>query len=388
MEVFNRMDSNGDGVLTSEELPVRFVGGPKQGGDSVELQGRTPVTTGGPAPIMWIDVHVHPSTGRRHFSDARGALDAAVAAMDANHISQMVLLPQPMIDERRRGVMVPPAPIERWIGEARKYPDRFAVMGGGGSLNAMIHDDSPEGRPSDELKTRFAARAEAILETGAVGFGELAVTHFSMVRGQQLMDVPADHPLLLMLSDIAARHDVVIDIHFDPVAADIPRPSHMTDANPPVLKRNLDAFERFLAHNRDTKISWAHAGSDRLSFWTARFTRDMLARHRNLYMSLRMFASRSGLNHPLTDDGIAADWMTTFEQFPDRFFIGGDQFFLPPVLSKNDGPGAIFARQSQNTRDRVNRFLGYLPPKIARMIAFENARRVYKITDTERSARQ
>ena len=268
--------------------------------------------------------------------------------------------------------------------EARKHPDHFLFMGGGGSLNAMIHEESPDGHPSEKLTLRFKKRAQAILKSGAVGFGEIAISHLAMVPGQHVMDVPADHPLLLMLADIAAENGTVIDVHFDLVAQDIPRPSYMPQENPATLKSNIEAFERFLSHNRGAKISWAHVGSDRLSFWTAEFTREILARHSNLYMSLRMFPSKSGLNHPLTDSGISDDWMQTFKQFPDRFVIGGDQFFLPAALRNNSGPGANFARMSQNTRDRVNRFLTYLPAEIGRKFAYENAARIYRLTETSR----
>jgi predicted TIM-barrel fold metal-dependent hydrolase len=370
-QLFDRIDSDGNGSLTVEELRT-FMGG------EPEPVRRTAAT--GRQALSWIDVHVHPSPGRGLTPDAAGTIAAAVAAIDADHIGLMVLLPPPMVDVMKfSGKVVRPVPIERWIDEARKYPDRFVVMGGGGSLNAIIHDESPDGRPSDALKARFAQRAEAIMDMGAVGFGELAVSHLSMVPGQPYMVVPADHPLLLLLADIAARHDTVIDVHFDPVLEDMPRPDYVTSENPRIIKRNIDAFERFLDHNPRARISWAHVGSDRLNFWTAAFTREILARHANLYMSLRMFASKSGLNHPLTGTGITDDWMRTFEQFPDRFFIGGDQFFVPPALRNKTGPGATFARMSQNTRDRVNRFLTYLPPDIARKFAYENAMRVYKL---------
>jgi hypothetical protein len=313
-------------------------------------------------------------------SDAEGAINAALDVMEESRISRMILMPQPMIGVEKRGTILPPVPVERWIREARQHPRRFAVMGGGGGLNAMIHDDSPNGRPSESLKRRFEERAEAILNMGAVGFGEIAVSHLSMIPGQQVMDVRADHPLLLLLADIAAKHDAVIDVHFDLIRKDIRRPDYISIENPEILKSNIGAFERFIAHNRRARISWAHVGSDRLTFWTAEFTREILARHPNLYMSLRMFASKSGLNHPLTEDGISDDWMQTFKRFPDRFFLGGDQFFLPPALSGRRGPAAKFARMSKDTRDRVNRFLTYLPPEIARKFAYENALRVYKLS--------
>ena len=375
-KMFNRIDADGNGTLTLEELRA-FMGGTRM------PQSRTEQHQGG--ALRWIDVHVHPSVGRGLTLDAEGTIKAAIAAMDANHIGLMVLMPQPMVNSvNRRGDLVQPIPVEQWIDETRKYRDRFVVMGGGGSLNAMIHDESPDGRPNEELKKRFVQRAEEILNIGAVGFGEVAVSHLSMVPGQPFMDVPADHPLLLLLADIAAQHHTVIDVHFDPVLEDIPRPDYVSGDSPATIKRNIDAFEHFLEHNRRAKISWAHVGSDRLSFWTAKFTRDILAKHANLYMSLRMFPSKSGLNYPLTDNGISDDWMQTFRKFPDRFFIGGDQFFLPPGLRNKTGPGAKFARMSQNTREQVNRFLTYLPPDIARKFAYENAVRIYKLSATGR----
>jgi len=62
--------------------------------------------------------------------------------------------------------------------------------------------------------------------------------------------VPADHPLLLLLVDIAARHDVPIDLHFDPVLEKMARPDWAPSTNPAVLPANFPAFERLLAHNR------------------------------------------------------------------------------------------------------------------------------------------
>lgn len=57
------------------------------------------------------------------------------------------------------------------------------------------------------------------------------------------------------------------------------------------------------------------------------------------------------------------------EAFPDRFMIGGDQLFLPP------GSWLRFP-QSQATTLRL---LELLPAALARKVAHENARRVYRL---------
>jgi len=179
MKLFDSIDTDTDGWLTYEELQAHSAGGSM-------LKS---------AAIEWIDVHVHPTTGRNQRPDAKGAIDAAVAALDASHVAKMVLMPQPMVTANRIGKVLKPVPVERWIDEMRRHSGRFYVMGGGGSLNVMIHDESPDGRPSEALKKRFADRAEAILKLGAVGFGEIALTHFSMVPDQPYMSTSADHPL-------------------------------------------------------------------------------------------------------------------------------------------------------------------------------------------------
>lgn len=372
---FKNFDSDGDGFITRAELDARFGGGPGAGPKGEANAGAGPGAAR--PPIDWIDVHVHPTGMRTGASEYPQAVRSALEAMDESHISHMVLMPQPMVTSRMpNGKAAPPAPIELWIEEARKYPDRFVVMGGGGSLNGMIHEEGHDGHPSETLKERFADRAEAIMKLGAVGFGELSVLHLSLIPGHAFEDVPGDHPLLLMLADITAKHDVVIDVHFDLVLEDTPRPGYLSPDNPAVFKRNIDGFERFLAHNRGAKISWAHAGSDMFGFWTAAFSREMLAKHPNLYMSLRMGMGRSKKNHPLLGNQIDPDWLKTFQDFPDRFFLGGDQFFIAPGTQ---GPTAQFAKNADAIRRRSQLFLSLLPEDLALKIGRENAMRVYKI---------
>jgi hypothetical protein len=82
--------------------------------------------------------------------------------------------------------------------------------------------------------------------------------------------VPADHPLLLLLADIAAEHDVPIDLHMDTLIKSIATPAAFSrNQNPKTLPETLAAFRRLLEHNPKAKIVWAHGGSDHLGDMTA-----------------------------------------------------------------------------------------------------------------------
>lgn len=327
------------------------------------------------APVQWIDVHVHPAGGLGRDTDYGGAVDEVLEVMKPGNMAKAIL----MLTPQGRSASGKAWMMEDILDYARKYPDRMAVMGGGRSLNLMIHVDSPDGRISDELKQRFQKRAEDILAKGAVGFGEMSILHISLTQDHTFESVRGDHPLLLLLADIAAARYVPIDMHFDLVTDDMKTAEWLEQPpNPAIMKRNIDGFERLLAHNRKAKIVWAHAGSDNLGQWTAQLAGDMLRKHPNLYMSLRLNVGRGGHkeNHPLAPEGLKPHWLELFKEFPDRFVIGGDQFFAPVGTR---GPPAAFAKVAGVIRKRTNIFLSRLPPAIARKIGYENAIRIYKL---------
>lgn len=61
---------------------------------------------------------------------------------------------------------------------------------------------------------------EDIAKAGAIGFGEIAIEHLSSGRGAHPYEsVPADHPLLFALVDVASRLSMPVDIHRPPSGA-------------------------------------------------------------------------------------------------------------------------------------------------------------------------
>lgn len=326
--------------------------------------------------IEWIDVHVHPIGGRGRLPDYSSAVGAAVATMDEAGIKKMVLMPPPQVHET-----APPFDYDSFVETVASHRTRLAFMGGGGSLNSMLQEAGQEKEVSGSLKRKFEKKAAEILQAGAVGFGEITAHHLSLVPGHPYESVPADHPLLLMLADIAARADVVIDLHFDPLIEDMNAPEWLASPpNPPILRANVAAFERLLEHNRNAKIVWAHAGSDMLGHWTVALSRRLLEKHPNLYMSLRMGPGRAPQNHPLgPGNQIKPEWLRLLGDFPDRFVIGGDQFFVSSAARQ--GPAVIFSQRAGVIRERTRMFLAALPRDLAGRIGYENAIRIYKLRD-------
>jgi predicted TIM-barrel fold metal-dependent hydrolase len=216
------------------------------------------------------------------------------------------------------------------LAEIKKHPGKLAITGGGGSLNSMIMQAVATGDAGPAVQKKFKDRADELLREGVVGFGEMTAEHFAGYTPYQY--APIDHPLYLLLADIAAAHHVPIDLHMEAVPQDMALPAGLkSPPNAAQLHDNIAAFEKFLSHNPNAIIIWAHLGSDFTGFRTVELDRRLLAAHPNLYMEIKTDPVAPGLNYPLSADGkIKPDWLKLFTDFPDRFVIGSDQHYPEP----------------------------------------------------------
>lgn len=318
----------------------------------------------------WIDVHFHVVGDEGKKKTFASAADQLVAMMDRYNMERVI-------------VMSPPRPfqsydIDELVEIHKRYPERVAFLGGGGTLNPMIQAYGESVEVPPQVKEKFERTAEQIIASGASGFGEITAHHVSLGRAHAYERVSPDHPLLLLLADIAARHDVPVDLHFDPVPRDVATPPELdSPKNPAVLRENIVGFENLLAHNRDAKIVWAHAGSDPVGFYTPDLVRRLLGKHPNLYLSVRTTHKRNDpMRHPRF--GINRDWIAVLEEFPDRFVMGTDSFLVASGYTGPNGP-RVFERKTHVQREGANDVLAYLDDDLARRIGSENAKRLYKL---------
>jgi predicted TIM-barrel fold metal-dependent hydrolase len=316
-------------------------------------------------PAYIIDTHVHADP----LGTLPGAVMDAITAMNHYRIQRIVL-------------MSPPAPrgrpnsydVQNLRFALQKYPDRISLAGGGSSLNGMIQATAVDAATAPVVQ-KFRAMAGQLLEEGAVAFGEIAIHHLSLLRmgpRHPYESVPADHPLLLVLADIAAERQRPIDVHLDLVSADMPLPPRpiFNPATPAMLTGNRTGFERLLDHNPAAKIVWAHAGTDPLGTRNPGIERELLQRHANLFMSLRLGRGGPGPSFALDDSAtLKPGWLALLRDFPDRFVLGSDFFY-----GGKRGPG-------EDEFQNFWRLLCQLPDDLATKIAFRNAAQIYRLPE-------
>jgi predicted TIM-barrel fold metal-dependent hydrolase len=320
----------------------------------------------------FIDTHAHLDFQRLRSVDA--SLQAMIATMDAMKIEKTILMPVPEGGAARQLTYDLP----ELLPALQKYPGRILLMAGPGALGEMYFQ-KPANAVTAADRQVFTEKAKALAATPIVGFGEIGIVHLSlpqMGRRHAYEAAPADHPLLLILTDIAAANGLPIDVHFDLIPADMDLPQRLVNPgaqypNPARLLRNQEEFERFLGHNRSTKIVWAHVGGEPINTRTPEVVRRMLAQNPNLYMSFRVAKTTPDPADALTPTGkLKPDWARLIVEFPERFVLGSDSFYQD---------GDDLRGGSVRGLDNFQLLLAQLPRDVAQKIARENIPRIYRL---------
>ncbi len=157
--------------------------------------------------------------GHSHFDpDGNGAARLISEKLASTGLMGTILMPAPQTVGQANGYT-----LDDLTSGVSAYSGLFIFLGGGGSLNVMIQQAIKDGEVTNRARTDFRAKAMEILSKGAVGFGEMAVELLSAdAEKNPYITAPPDHPLFLLLADIAAENDVPIDIHMEALPVDMP----------------------------------------------------------------------------------------------------------------------------------------------------------------------
>ncbi len=343
------------------------------------VRGGTIPTDEQPDENGYIDTHVHLDglyrSGGMVVKNYEAAAENLIAQMDRLGVAKALIMPPPQIPGQT-GV----SDYRDLLGGVRKYPDRLFLVAGGDKLNRLIHGTEASA-VTPEVRARFEEEAEELIRAGARGFGEMGALHFCFTEEHHFEEALPDHPLFLLLADIAARHDVPIDLHMEAVPQDMDLPSgldRVCSSNPPVIQANIPAFERLLAHNQDARIVWQHIGWDNTGYLTIELLRQLLGVHPNLYLALRVEEREFTMGgdpmpNRLVDENWKArpEWLELIGNFPDRFMVGSDEFYGIPGRTP---------RRPQSFEETWP-ILGQLSPSLARQVGHDNAARVYNLDE-------
>ena len=274
---------------------------------------------------------VQKETGKTQENNLQIAAENLIRKMDQHGIQQalVVVVPGQVSYENEENSM-------RQV--VMRYPGRLKLLAGGAILSPYLQNISPE-KVTDADRSRFYQIATQILQDGAVGFGEMISYHLSMADHHSFQYAPPDHPLFLLLADIAAQHNVAIDLHMEAIVKRRSMPENLlraSDKNPNTLEPTIPALERMLEHNRKARIVWQHIGWDNTGDMTSELLNRLLSTHSNLYIALRVenrtqqVGNGPSMPNRLIDEKgrLNPEWLTLIKKFPDRMTIGSDEFFF------------------------------------------------------------
>jgi len=330
--IFNKIDLDGDGYLTVAEFAHKF-GVPMSNQSDQNSVISAPMETDFQTDLMPIaDLHFHPG-GQSSSSPSEflGLMnDTGVKWAGAGSAGGRGVSPN-LWQEYSEQIG------SRFIPFSGQKDFNIAYLRGGSS--AMLNPNHPR-------VSNFMEQIEEDLETGVVkGVGEIFINNqHSNSKSKMRRKVEADATIFQDLYRLIAKHNAFLTFHME------------GDYD------SLEQMENLLSSDRNGRILWNHCGTNTSS----NDVRGMLSRNSNLFceLSFRYLAkesSRDIFGEGWLDEG----WRDLIEDFPKRFMIGTD--------AKNPSDYRKYIKVVRSG------LLSNLTPSTARMVAYENAQRLFDL---------
>ena len=321
-----------DRRLLSHDRPARTYGEPYQG------------------PM--IDVHVHLNS-RFHKHTSLKALKEVVDGIREAGVELAVVMPTP--NEGRRG----------GHEKRRIYRKLLMELGGktiklmccGNYVGQWIHNAYYETYTKKSLDT-FLKRLAMDLDSGFyTGVGELGLYHFNKSGRQSTIRYPPNFEPFVKAVDLIAKRGYWILLHAETVD---PKGGSYED-------KFFAGIELLYKRNPNLKLTMAHTSTTNPDN-----VRQMLQRYPNLMIDFKIVKRLKNwwYTEPVNNAKreLHEDWAKLFEAMPERFMVGTDRKFFRRRMD---------AGKYKRKNKRSRKVLGTLNPKAARMIAYENAKRLF-----------
>jgi acyl carrier protein phosphodiesterase len=298
-----------------------------------------------------IDIHLHLNT-RRHRDTSLVELGGIAAGLRASGVERALVMPTPN-EGRRRG-----------HGKRRIHRKLLAEIGGkaiglmccGHYLGQWLHRAYYDTYTKESLD-RLLARLAADLDSGLyAGVGEIALYHFDKNGRQAIIRYPPNFEPFLRVVELVASRGLWMLLHAESID---PKGVSYED-------QVFGGIELLYRRHPDLKLIVAHTATT-----NSENLRRMLARYANLMIDFKLVKRLSNWHHtePVNnpDRRLHEDWARLFEAMPRRFMVGTDSKFFRRRFD--------VAKYHRHIA-RYRKVLGGLNPRAARLIAYENAKRI------------
>ena len=248
---------------------------------------------------------------------------------------------------------------------------RIRLFCGGNYITYWLHCAYHDGLPEEERELRrILTRLRKDIDSGEyAGVGEIGIYHFRKHGKQPVIYYPPNFRPFLKIVDLVARKGMWLDLHTEPVD-----PTGIS-----YEELVFGGIELLFRRNPHLKLIYSHT-----AMTNPANARMILLKYPNVVMNIKITKHYRWKNlEPITNDPgmeLYEDWAQLFEEMPERFMIGTDsKFGLEGVWVESKRNTAFPVSKYREKIKEVRRILGTLHPQAARMIAYENAKRIFMI---------
>ena len=233
---------------------------------------------------------------------------------------------------------------------------RVRLFSGSNYITYWLHQNC-NGEATSYGLADVLTRISADLESGDyVGIGEIALLHFEKRPGQHVIKYQPNFAPYLEIVAAIAKQGAWLDLHIEPV-------------DPNGLSYESWAFgglELIFKQNPELKVILSHT-----AMTNSTNARRILERYPNVMMNIRVAKPWRFKNlEPVvnTEGEVYQDWARLFEEMPNRFIVGTDTKFMR---------GDFILSEYKKEVDQIRNMLGSLSPEAAKLIAYENAKKIF-----------
>lgn len=225
-------------------------------------------------------------------------------------------------------------------------------------ITYWLHKAYRDGYSEEDLK-HILKRLSKELDSGEyTGVGEIGIYHFRKHGNQKIIQYPPNFEPFIRIVDLVAKKGKWLDLHAEPV----------TPEGKSYEEQVFGGIELLFRRNPNLKLILSHT-----AMTNPTNVRRILLKYPNVMMNIKISKKHEKWRNlePIVNPGgqLYEDWAQLFEEMPERFMIGTD--------SKFGRKGFEVSKYNKKIK-QMRRILGTLNPRAARLIAYENAQKIFK----------